>query len=188
MDRSDAAPAPCASPSPAGPGGDAREGRGSQSRIPALFFWILAAAVVLRVVTALVARPASDAGAGLVRWVPAEAAAAAAATASRPVLYDFTAAWCMPCHRLDSEGWSDGAIASKVNEGFVSARVVDREREDGRNTPPIEELQRRFSVNAFPTLIVADASGREIARMEGYGGKDQLAQFLENAKKKAEGR
>ena len=67
---------------------------------------------------------------------------------------------------------------------FVAARVVDREKEEGKNTPLVDELQRRYSVRAFPTLIAADASGREVARMEGYGGRERLVQFLESAQKK----
>jgi thioredoxin-related protein len=49
----------------------------------------------------------------------------------------------------------------------------------------IAELQQRYSVTAFPTLVVADPSGRELARMEGYMGKERLAKFLEEAGKKA---
>jgi thiol:disulfide interchange protein len=187
MDRTEASvasPAPPLSPesepdlrSPKRPGG-------SQSKIPSIFFWVLGAAVLLRIVTAVADRGKSDAGAGRVRWQPYESVTAAAGRSGKPVLYDFTAAWCSPCHRLDSEGWTDERIAAAVNDGFLPARVIDREREDGKNPPAILELQRRYSVSAFPTLVVADASGREVARMEGYGGKDRLVQFLEEAKKK----
>lgn len=156
---------------------------GSQSKLPPILLAIVAAAVVLRVVTGLASRPKPEAGAGLVRWVSQEKAAASARSASRPVLYDFTAAWCMPCHRLDTEGWNDPEIAALVNASYEPARIVDREREDGRNPEPVEELQRRYSVSAFPTLIVASPDGLLIARHEGYGGKDRLRRFLEEARR-----
>jgi thiol:disulfide interchange protein len=160
-------------------------GGGSQSRIPPLLLWVLAAAILLRIVTAVFHRGTPDSGEGLVRWHPLERAAAASRQSGKPVLYDFTAAWCPPCHRLDADAWTDARIAATLNDAFLPARVVDRQREDGKNPPDIEELQHRYSVTALPTLVVADASGHEISRMEGYPGKEALVAFLEEAKKKA---
>ncbi|HMF07683.1 MAG TPA: thioredoxin family protein [Thermoanaerobaculia bacterium] len=160
-------------------------GAGSQSRIPALLFWVLGAAILFRVATAILARNPSEGQVGLVRFVAPQEAEVLVRKSSKPALYDFTAAWCVPCHRLDSEGWSDSRIASVVNGQFVAVRVLDREREDGKNPPAIEALQKRYSVTAFPTLIAADGSGRELARMEGYGGTEALARFLEDARQKA---
>jgi thioredoxin 1 len=129
-----------------------------------------------------------EGAAGLVAWRPHEKAAAAARSEGKPVLYDFTAAWCQPCHRLDTEGWEDSGVASLVNGSYLPARVVDREREDGKNTAAITELQRRYSVRAFPTLVVADADGREIAKYEGFPGKERLVQFLQESRDKARAR
>jgi thiol:disulfide interchange protein len=162
---------------------------GPQSRLPPILFWLVVAAIVFRIVTALAVREKKEDGAaGLVRWRPHEKAAAAARSEGKPVLYDFTAAWCQPCHSLDTEGWGDSRIASLVNGSYLPARVVDREREDGKNPAAIEALQRRYSVRAFPTLVVADADGREIAKTEGYAGKERLVRFLEDSRGKARAR
>jgi len=165
------------------------EGRvpsGSQSKLPRVLFWFFAAALVFRIITAVAGREKKeDSGAGLVTWRPQGTVAAAARSEQKPVLYDFTAAWCQPCHRLDAEGWGDASVASLVNGSYLPARVVDREREDGKNTADIAELQRRYAIRAFPTLLVADADGREIARFEGYGGKEKLVRFLEGSLAKA---
>jgi thiol:disulfide interchange protein len=163
---------------------DGRVRSGPQSKIPPILFWLVAAAVVLRIVTATVDHGKKDKGSGLVRWLPHEKAAAAARSQGKPVLYDFTAAWCPPCHRLDAEGWGDSRIASLVNDSYLPVRVVDREREEGKNPAPIAELQRRYSVTAFPTLVVADPDGRQIAKVEGYRGKDSLVRLLEESRKK----
>jgi thiol:disulfide interchange protein len=155
---------------------------GSQSKLSPILFWVLVAAVVFRLVTTVTDKGKKEAGAGLVRWEPHERAQAAAARAGKPVLYDFTAGWCAPCHRLDKEAWGDDGIADKVNAGFVAARVVDRQREDGKNPPAVEDLQRRYKIQAFPTLIVADTSGREIARSEGFRSRDSIAKFLDESR------
>ena len=159
---------------------------GSQSKLPRVLFWFFAAALLFRIITVVVGREKKEeSGAGLITWRPQGAVAAAARSEQKPVLYDFTAAWCQPCHRLDTAGWEDASVASLVNGSYLPARIVDREREDGKNTPAIAELQRRYAIRAFPTLLVADADGREIARFEGYGGKEKLVRFLEGSLVKA---
>ena len=169
--------------SPAPPEAPAHKREGSQSKLPPILLAIVAAAVVLRIVTGLAGREKAEEGPGLIRWMAHEKAASAARSDARPVLYDFTAAWCMPCHRLDTEGWSDPEIAALVNRSYEPARIVDREREDGKNSGPVEELQHRYAVTAFPTLIVASPDGLLIAKHEGYSGKERLRRFLEEARK-----
>ncbi|MGH9399851.1 MAG: thioredoxin family protein [Thermoanaerobaculia bacterium] len=155
---------------------------GSQSKLSPVLFWVLLAAVLFRIVTTVTDRDKKAAGEGLVRWQQHESAAALALRAGKPILYYFTAAWCAPCHRLDKEAWGDDAIAEKVNSGFVPAQVVDRQQEDSRNSAAVSELQKRFRIQAFPTLVVADASGREIARSEGFRGRDAVARFLDQSR------
>lgn len=157
---------------------------GPQSRLPPLLLWLVLAAILFRVITAVMDREKKIEAVGLVRWQQRAEAEAVARSAGKPVLYDFTAAWCGPCHRLDKEGWGDPQIASLVNQSYLPARVVDREREDGKNPPAIDELERRYSVNAFPTLVVAAPDGRLIAKLQGYGGREQLIQFLQESSRK----
>jgi thioredoxin-related protein len=68
-----------------------------------------------------------------------------------------------------------------VNRAVVAVKVIDRKQEDGVNPSDVAMLQRRYSVNAFPTLIVADANGTERGRMEGYRGREAFASLLRNA-------
>ena len=162
MDRTEA-PAACTRP---------------QSRPSPVLLWVLAAAVLLRIVTAVMDRGGKAPGGGLVEWQSREKAAALARSTGKPVLYDFTAAWCGPCKLLDRD-WADSDIAGRVNASFVPARVVDRQREDGRNPPEVAELMRRYEISGFPTLVVAAADGTLIGKLEGYRGRQALESFLE---------
>ncbi len=157
---------------------------GPQTRVPLLLLLLAAAALVYRLGTGIADRGTGEAGHGLVTWRPMTSAPGAASAAAMPVLYDFTAAWCPPCRRLDAEGWNDVAIARRVNIEFVPVRIMDRQREDGKNSAAIDALQRKYRITSFPTLVAADASGRELARMEGYAGKARLQEFLNEARKK----
>jgi thiol:disulfide interchange protein len=154
----------------------------SQSRVSPVLFWALLAALVLRAVTGVMDR-SDGGGVGLVRWQPLEKAAGLARSSGKPILYDFTAAWCAPCKLVDRD-WEDPALADQVNAAFIPTRVVDRSREDGSNAPDVSELQRRYEIVGFPTIVAAAPDGTLIAKTDGYRGKDAMVQFLEEAGKK----
>src|SRR6266496_1696254 len=183
MDRTDAAPLARSEPPDSGPADRRRFSSGSQSKLSAVFLWILLAAALFRLVTSVTSKKDGGAG-GLVHWMTPSAAATAARSSGKPILYDFTAEWCVPCHVLDSDGWSDAKVAAMVDASYVPVRVVDRMREEGTNPAWLVELQRRYRVEAFPTLVVAAPDSRQIAIAHGYGGKQKLTAFLEGSRGK----
>ena len=118
----------------------------------------------------------------LIRWVtPAEGIERARAT-GKPILFNFTAEWCRPCHILDAEVFADPVIASDINERYIAVRVLDRKQEEGKNAPDVEALEQRYSVRGFPTIVFADAGGTEQGRMEGFRGRDQFERLLERVR------
>ena len=186
MDRTDTAPLAKSEPPDPGPADRQRVSSGSQSKLSSVFLWVLLAAALFRLVTSVTSKKDGQAG-GLVHWVTPSTATTAARASGKPILYDFTAEWCGPCHVLDSDGWSDAKVAAMVDASYVPARVVDRLREEGTNPAWLDELQRRYRVEAFPTLVVAAPDGREIAISQGYGGKQKLIAFLEGSRGKTAG-
>ena len=148
-----------------------------QTRVPAALFVAVAVALAIRIATGILS-PGRTEAVGLISWQPRERAALLSRASRKPILYDFTAAWCGPCKMLDKD-WEDSTVAARVNASFVPARVIDRMREDGRNAPDVDELLRRYEVSGFPTLVAADADGKLIGKLEGYRGRRALEEFLQ---------
>jgi thiol:disulfide interchange protein len=154
--------------------------RTDQRALPVALIAVALVLVAARVAAPLVKRDAPKA-AGAVQWLTLAEGLALAATTGKPILFDFTADWCQPCHMLDEHVFGNPAIAKGINERFVPIRVVDRRREEGRNAPEVDELQQRFGVRGFPTVVFADRGG-ERARVEGFRGPDEFERVMESVR------
>jgi uncharacterized protein len=117
-----------------------------------------------------------------VQWLSIEQGFEASRATGMPVLIDFTADWCAPCHELDAQVFQDPELSAEINRRFITIRATDRQKEEGKNAPAVAELQRRYSVNGFPTVVFADPNGTELARMEGFGGRRQFTQVMEQVR------
>ncbi len=108
----------------------------------------------------------------------------AAAKDNRPILVDFTGSdWCSWCVKLDKDIFSKDEFQSFAKENLVLLEL------DFPNSKPQSadikaqnaELQKKFGVNGFPTLVLLDSKGKEIARNEGYlqGGPQALISWIQ---------
>ena len=157
--------------------------RRSQRSLPV---WLVAVTVLLLVARIVAAwtdeAPTSTEGESstTVRWVSPAAGEERARAEGKLVLYNFTAEWCMPCHHLDAQVFADAHIAAMINERFVPVRVLDRNREEGRNSPDVDELQQRYTVNGFPTLVFARPGEAARGRMEGFRGREEFERLVKS--------
>jgi thiol:disulfide interchange protein len=152
--------------------------KGSTRGSPRTLLIVAAVLLAVRVITGVWEGLHPPQRPDLVHWRPISAAIAEAKAANKPILYEFSAAWCGPCRTMSEEVFADRASAQFIDRNFVPVKVVDRVREDGHNAADVDLLQKSFAVSAFPTVVVASADGGEPATIEGYPGKMPFTQRL----------
>lgn len=102
-------------------------------------------------------------------------AMALAARERRPMIMDFGATWCSSCEELAHVTFRAPEVACTLNElRFVPVKIY----EDDNRPANYNELQRRYGVRGLPTVIVFDASGREVARETRFVPPAQMVALL----------
>ncbi len=91
-----------------------------------------------------------------------------AAALGRPVVIDFVADWCIPCHEMEATTWADADVLAEASR-FTMLKA-DITREDDHTA----ELVEHFAVQGVPTVIYVDARGREVKRKVGYVGPEAM--------------
>ncbi|MEI6376923.1 MAG: thioredoxin family protein [bacterium] len=111
-----------------------------------------------------------------------------AAKENKPVLLDFTGSdWCGWCIKLNKETFSQSEF-----KDFAKKNLILVELDFPKSNPQTaevkkqnEELQQKFNVHGFPTLVLLNSQGKEITRNAGYlpGGPKAFIAWVEQAVK-----
>ncbi len=88
-----------------------------------------------------------------------DSARARALRESKPMIVDFTAAWCGACKELDKATFSAPPVGVELGR-FVAVRVDATNDED----PNVGAALQRFGVRGLPTVVIFDSRGREALR------------------------
>ncbi len=117
-----------------------------------------------------------------------KAALEQAAKENKPVLLDFTGSdWCGWCIKLNKETFSQPEF-----QKFAEKNLILVELDFPQGKPQAEsvkkqnaELQAKYGVEGFPTLVLLNSKGKEIARNPGYlpGGPKGFIEWFENSTK-----
>lgn len=101
----------------------------------------------------------------------------AAKAASKKVIIDFYADWCIPCHELDQFTYTDKKVIEAL-QNYIRLKVDLTEAD----TEEAQEATERFDIIGVPTVVFLDEKGEEIksARITGFVSAKEL---LEEIKK-----
>ncbi len=96
------------------------------------------------------------------------AAKETAAKEGKDLLIDFTGSdWCVWCKRLEAEVFGTDEFKAKVHDDFVLVRLDfpnDQTLISADEKTQNEALANEWHVTGFPTVVLADATGRPFAR------------------------
>lgn len=94
---------------------------------------------------------------------------------NKPVIMDFSAAWCQPCRKLKDLTFTDPEVVRQARK-FVSLEV-----DLTRVNPSRQKLVQDFSVKGVPTIVFLDGQGRERTdlRFEGFISSDNFLKRME---------
>ncbi len=101
-----------------------------------------------------------------------------ARVSGQPVILDFYADWCLPCHELDQFTYSDPRVVKALQ--YFRKIKVDATSADADET---RDAIRRFDVLGVPTIIFLDEKGLEFSslRMNGFVGPEEFVNAVQSS-------
>lgn len=88
-----------------------------------------------------------------------KAANKVAVETGKPMLLDFTAAWCKPCREMEKDFWARADVI-EISKDFVCVKV---------DLDTNEPLADKYRVVALPHVIVTDSWGSGVEFHRGFG-------------------
>ncbi len=112
-----------------------------------------------------------------------------AAESKKDLLIDFTGSdWCGWCIKLNKEVFSQESFKVGVKDKFVLVELdypQDKSKLSAETLKQNEELQKKYPVQGFPTILLTDADGKPFATT-GYqaGGPEAYVKHLDELRAK----
>lgn len=116
-----------------------------------------------------------------------QAALEQAAKENKPVFLEFTGTkWCPPCQMMERDTFDKKAFQEFAKKNLVSVKIDVMP--DGRSVVASAqkqnaELLSKYQIQAFPTFVLLNPQGKEIAREMGYmhGGPEGFIAWVKKS-------
>lgn len=100
-----------------------------------------------------------------------ETARSQASMEGKHYIIAFHADWCQPCLWVEGVTMTDPTVVSLLNQGYATVKA-------DLDDPEGFQLFQRYAVTVLPTLIVFQADGKILERIEGVQSPVQMAEVL----------
>ena len=107
-------------------------------------------------------------------------AVTAASGMGKPIIIDFTAAWCVNCKEIEHDVFDSPAVAPTLARDFVTLRADLTQFSSSASVA----LEKQYGFGSLPTIVILDPSGKEIKPLRITGRLDvqEFQRRLQQAK------
>jgi thiol:disulfide interchange protein len=108
------------------------------------------------------------------QWYSYEEGMLAAGAMEKPVILDFYADWCPPCIAMEEGTYPDPRVVSEMRD-FIAIKVDTQKRID---------IESKYGISYYPTVVFLDSKGKEISRHIGYLGPEEMVRVIKESRAK----
>ncbi len=128
----------------------------------------------LEILLILLSISAIPASAESTRWYDYEEGILTSSTMEKPAIIDFYADWCGPCIAMEEGTYPDPRVVSELRD-FIAIKVDTQKRID---------IETKYGIAYYPTVVFLDPKGKEITRHIGYLGPEEMVEEIKQSRGK----